>query len=165
MKRFIPLLLATTILTGCETTQPNNIQSSSDTGWYTTGSQWFFEDPTQNKEYKPKKVTRKDKTVSYQVFQVFHKGSLAFKCDGNKDYCRGTIVLIPSTVVKQSYDGLVITLKNPKVIDTYSYTTKEDKQKTVPIISGQYLKDKDTNKSERYKVFQKKISYLNMILK
>ena len=107
MKKFIPLLMTYALISGCSTTQLAEQQSSTN-------------------------VER------YKVFQVFDGGNLANACETKYSHesCYGLTVLIPSNVVKTTYDDMIITLKNPKVVETYTYSNMLGIEKTVPVLSG-----------------------------
>ena len=121
-KTIVPLLLVSSLLVGCETTQPSKVEAPTVPEFvYTTG---------------PQKEGKSD-IKHYEVFQVIDRGSLAFKCQRGPDFpCTGFVVLIPRSVVAKPWDGMVIALKNTKVIDTYTYETREKLTKTVPIVTG-----------------------------
>ena len=133
MKKIIPLLTIATLLSGCETTQPNYVPSASDPQWYAIGTEWFQE----SNQNTPNSQNPQNKETTYQILQVLRKGSLALKCEyGPNLPCNGLVVFIPKKMVKKPYDGLKVTILNPKVVDTYSYVSKSEDQKTVPVLSG-----------------------------
>lgn len=117
-------LLASGLLVGCESipllADPNPTEVPEFI--YTTG---------------PNKQAVVDESKSYEVFQVIERGALALKCNhGAMSSCTGPVVLIPKSVVAKPWDGMVIRLKDTKVIDTYSYETRNDMIKTVPVVVG-----------------------------
>ena len=88
-------------------------------------------------QYLEKPVSYENKKeTSFKVFQVLGNAALATEI-----YTEGLIPLfIGKTVVllgKDYYNNEVITVKNPQRIGTYSYTSKDDKQMTVPVIKGE----------------------------
>ena len=73
----------------------------------------------------------------FTVFQVLDDGGfLARRCTKmiGEDFCAGPVVYMPKGIDSMPYDEKVIHLKNPKVVDTYSYTNKNGDIKTVPVI-------------------------------
>lgn len=72
----------------------------------------------------------------FQVLQVLNDGSfLAFRCTKMiGDRCSGPIVKMPSGTDPMPYDEKVIHLNNPQMVDTYTYTTRNEVVKTVPVI-------------------------------
>ena len=134
MKKLISLFTLTALLSGCETTppQPNHAPSPSDSQWVTVGSMWFQESDLDNSN-----TQKHTNETTYEILQVLSKGSLALKCEfGPNLPCTGLVVFIPKKIVKKPYDGLKVTLHNLKVVDTYSYITKSENQKTVPVLNG-----------------------------
>lgn len=88
-------------------------------------------------QYLEKPVSYENKKeTSFKVFQVLGNAALATEIS-----TEGLIPLfIGKTVVllgKDYYNNEVITVKNPQRIGTYSYTSKDDKQMTVPVIQGE----------------------------
>ena len=88
-------------------------------------------------QYLEKPVSYENKKeTSFKVFQVLGNAALATEIS-----TEGLIPLfIGKTVVllgKDYYNNEVITVKNPQRIGTYSYTSKDDKQMTVPVIEGE----------------------------
>lgn len=88
-------------------------------------------------QYLEKPVSYENKKeTSFKVFQVLGNAALATEIS-----TEGLIPLfIGKTVVllgKDYYNNEVITVKNPQRIGTYSYTSKDDKQMTVPVIKGE----------------------------
>lgn len=75
--------------------------------------------------------------TSFKVFQVLGKTALAKeesdKIGDDKMYL-GNIVLI---IGDNFYTDQVVTIKNPKRIGTYSYTSKSDMPLTVPVLDGE----------------------------
>ena len=73
----------------------------------------------------------------FQIFQVLDSGGfLARRCtkstsDGR---CYGPVVYMPKSVDDMPYDEKVLHLGNPKIIDTYTYTTRKNELKTIPVI-------------------------------
>ena len=75
--------------------------------------------------------------TSFKVFQVLGKTALA-KEESDKigDHITylGNIVLI---IGDNFYTDQVVTIKNPKRVGTYSYTSKSDMPLTVPVLDGE----------------------------
>ena len=92
------------------------------------------EDPIRYFE-KPKSFENKKET-SFRVFQVLGDAALAReasdKYEGYVSYL-GTTVLI---LGEEFYSDKIVTVKNPLIIGTYSYTNKADMPITVPVIDG-----------------------------
>ena len=92
------------------------------------------EDPIQYFE-KPKSFENKKET-SFKVFQVLGNAALAREASAKyKSYesYMGTTVLI---LGGDFYSDKSVTVKNPLIIGTYSYTNKADMPITVPVIDG-----------------------------
>lgn len=88
-------------------------------------------------QYLEKPVSYENKKeTSFRVFQVLDNAALATEIS---DY--GAIRLFTGNTVvllgKDYYNNQVITVKNPQRIGTYSYTSKDDTQMTVPVIEGE----------------------------
>ena len=86
-------------------------------------------DPTihieKGKSYENKKET------SFKVFQVLSDAALMNEI-ADKDF--GKVVLIRG---KDFYNDQVVTVKNPRIVGTYRYTTVENFDMCVPIIEGE----------------------------
>lgn len=84
---------------------------------------------------KPKSFENKKET-SFRVFQVLGNAALARESSaqykGDESYM-GTTVLI---LGEEFYSDKIVTVKNPLIIGTYSYTNKADMPITVPVIDG-----------------------------
>lgn len=92
-------------------------------------------DPIQ---YLKKPVSYENKKeASFQVLQVLGNAALANEASeeiGDKIMYFGNTVLIPG---ENFYSHQVVTIKNPKRVGTYSYTTNAGMPMTVPVISGE----------------------------
>lgn len=84
---------------------------------------------------KPVSYENKEET-SFRVFQVLGNAALAteISADGVIQLFTGNTVVL---LGKDYYNNQVITVKNPQRIGTYSYTSKDDTQMTVPVIEGE----------------------------
>lgn len=87
-------------------------------------------------EYLDEPLSYENKTeTSFKVFQVLGAAALANEVSNKKyNWYNGNIVLI---LGENYYCDQVITVKNPKRVGTYSYTTKNDRPLTVPVIDGE----------------------------
>ena len=90
-------------------------------------------DPTihieKGKSYENKKET------SFKVFQVLSDGALMDEiADKEKELYFGKVVLIRG---KDFYNDQVVTVKNPRIVGIYRYTTVENFDMSVPIIEGE----------------------------
>lgn len=90
-------------------------------------------DPTihikKGKSYENKKET------SFKVFQVLSDAALMDEiADKEKELYFGKVVLIRG---KDFYNDQVVTVKNPRVVGIYRYTTVENFDMSVPIIEGE----------------------------
>ena len=81
----------------------------------------------------------------YRVLQVLENGdALVFKCKNSSekkcrdyfDFDSSEVGYIPRSMDPMMYDDKVVTLKNPKVINTFRYKTKRGYDKTVPVLNG-----------------------------
>ena len=75
--------------------------------------------------------------TSFKVFQVLGKTALAKEESdkiGDNIMYLGNIVLI---IGDDFYTDQVVTIKNPRRIGTYSYTSKSDMPLTVPVLDGE----------------------------
>ena len=121
----LSLLLTSSVLVGCESIPLINESPAPEVPEFihTTG---------------PEKNAVSDELKAYEVFQVIERGALALKCNhGAMSSCTGRVVLIPKSIVSRPWDGMIITLKNTKVIDTYRYETRNEFMKTVPVVIGE----------------------------
>lgn len=92
-------------------------------------------DPVQYLE-KPLSYENKKET-SFKVLQVLGNAALATEAsDKIDDYVMyyGNTVLI---LGENYYSDQIVTVKNPKRVGTYSYTTNGGMSKTVPVIDGE----------------------------
>lgn len=100
----------------------------------------FINDNSNNTKEAP--IHYYDKSVPYgikkrvilTVFQVLDGGALA--CEGIKPFAfltGNTILLLGNDF----YTDQTIQISNPMVIGTYSYTTKKNRDITVPVIEGE----------------------------
>lgn len=69
------------------------------------------------------------KTARFKVFQALNGYALARAKDGWESYY-GPIVVLVGTY----YDDLIVKIKNPMIVGRYTYTTKENRERTVPVI-------------------------------
>ena len=121
----LSLVLASGLLVGCESIPLINESPVPEVPEFihTTG---------------PEKNAVSEEHKAYEVFQVIDRGALALKCNhGAMSSCTGHVVLIPKSIVSRPWDGMIITLKNTKVIDTYRYETVNEFMKTVPVVIGE----------------------------
>lgn len=88
-------------------------------------------------QYLEKPVSYENKKeTSFRVFQVLGNAALATEISADgliRLFLGNTVVLLG----KDYYNNQVITVKNPRRIGTYSYTSKDDTQMTVPVIEGE----------------------------
>ena len=78
--------------------------------------------------YENKKIT------SFKVFQVLVDVALANEVsDMRYEFYHGNTVMI---LGDNLYSDQVVTIKNPKRVGTYSYTSRNDMPMTVPVIDG-----------------------------
>lgn len=90
-------------------------------------------DPTIHTE-KGKSYEHK-KEASFKVFQVLSDGALMDEiADKEKELYFGKVVLIRG---KDFYNDQVVTVKNPRIVGIYRYTTVENFDMSVPIIEGE----------------------------
>lgn len=83
--------------------------------------------------YLESPVSYENKTeADFQVFQVLAPdAALAREASDGGRLFLGNIVLLLGT---DFYSDQIVTVKNPQRVGTYSYTTKGDMPKTVPVI-------------------------------
>ena len=101
-------------------------------GWANSNS-----DASDEIQYLESPIAYENKQeTSFKVFQVLGKTALAKeesdKIGDDKMYL-GNIVLI---IGDNFYTDQVVTIKNPKRVGTYSYTSNSDMPLTVPVIDG-----------------------------
>ena len=73
--------------------------------------------------------------TSFKVFQVLSDGALMGEiADKEKELYFGKVVLIRG---KDFYNDQVVTVKNPRIVGIYRYTTVENFDMSVPIIEGE----------------------------
>lgn len=90
-------------------------------------------DPTIHTE-KGKSYEHK-KEASFKVFQVLSDGALMDEiADKEKELYFGKVVLIRG---KDFYNDQVVTVKSPRIVGIYRYTTVENFDMSVPIIEGE----------------------------
>lgn len=81
-----------------------------------------------------------DGSRHFQVLQVIDGGALALRCDElTGTTCTGMAVFIPDSVDPEMYDEKIVFMKTPTVVDRYSYTTVQERQKTVPVFIDQKI--------------------------
>ena len=90
-------------------------------------------DPIQYLE-KPVSYENKKET-SFKVFQVLGNAALASEISNKKYkwYNGNTVVLLGENF----YSDQVVTVKNPRIVGIYRYTTVENFDMSVPIIEGE----------------------------
>lgn len=74
------------------------------------------------------------KEVTFTVFQVLDGGALAYEEDCTFAILTGTKILL---LGDDFYNDQTIQISNPIMIGTYSYTTKNNRELTVPVIEGE----------------------------
>ena len=77
------------------------------------------------------------KETSFKVLQVFEDAALANEASdriGRDVMYLGNVVMI---LGEDFYSDQIVTVKNPRRLGTYSYTTKGGMPKTVPVIDGE----------------------------
>lgn len=75
------------------------------------------------------------KETSFKVFQVLSDAALMNEVSHKeKELYFGKVVLIRG---KDFYNDQVVTVKNPRIVGTYRYTTVENFDMSVPIIEGE----------------------------
>lgn len=88
-----------------------------------------------------------------RIFQVLDDTkSLGFVCDGSSDTCSGLTVVVPSLGEMHWDDKRVRAPKDQCIVirGTYKYTTKQDFEKTVPVIDFEYMyPPKDINEVQK----------------
>ena len=90
-------------------------------------------DPTIHIEKGKRK--KKKKETSFKVFQVLSDAALMDEiADKEKELYFGKVVLIRG---KDFYNDQVVTVKNPRIVGIYRYTTVENFDMSVPIIEGE----------------------------
>lgn len=82
----------------------------------------YFETP---KSYENKK------TAKFEVFQVFNDAALANESSEYNMYLGTTVLLLGN----EFYTNQVVEIKNPQIIGTYSYVTKNERPLKVPVIA------------------------------
>lgn len=101
-------------------------------GWANSNS-----DTSDEIQYLESPIAYENKQeTSFKVFQVLGKTALAKEESdkiGDDNMYLGNIVLI---IGDNFYTDQVVTIKNPKRVGTYSYTSKSDMPLTVPVIDG-----------------------------
>ena len=71
----------------------------------------------------------------FRIFQTLPDGALAFRCDEHiGERCSGLVVFLPNSVDPTMFDQKLLHLKDPKIIDRYTYTAKSGDIKVVPVI-------------------------------
>lgn len=108
--------------------------SNKATGNDPAGDEPAINDPI---EYLENPVNYEGKSeTSFKVFQVLGDAALAKeKEEGSyfSDPYTGKVVLI---LGEGFYSEQVITVRNPQRVGTYSYTTKDNRPLTVPVVDG-----------------------------
>ena len=72
----------------------------------------------------------------FRIIQVLDDGALAMRCDKliGDTGCVGMVVYLPNTTGELMYEEKILFLDSPQIIDTFTYTTVEERVKTVPVI-------------------------------
>lgn len=85
-----------------------------------------------------KPVSYENKTeATFRVFQVLDDAALATEKSGELlELYTGNTVLIKGN---DFYNDQVIKIKNPQRIGSFSYTTKDERPLTVPVIDGEFI--------------------------
>lgn len=85
---------------------------------------------------KPKSYENKKET-SFKVLQVFEDAALANEASdriGRDVMYLGNVVMI---LGEDYYSDQIVTVRNPVILGTYSYTANNGMPKTVPVIDGE----------------------------
>ena len=85
---------------------------------------------------KPKSYENKKET-SFKVLQVFEDAALANEASdriGRNVMYLGNVVMI---LGEDYYSDQIVTVRNPVILGTYSYTANNGMPKTVPVIDGE----------------------------
>ena len=85
---------------------------------------------------KPKSYENKKET-SFKVLQVFEDAALANEAS---DRIGGDVMYYGNTVLvlgENYYSDQIVTVRNPVILGTYSYTANNGMPKTVPVIDGE----------------------------
>lgn len=85
---------------------------------------------------KPKSYENKKET-SFKVLQVFEDAALANEAS---DKIGGDVMYYGNTVLvlgENYYSDQIVTVRNPVILGTYSYTANNGMPKTVPVIDGE----------------------------
>lgn len=92
-------------------------------------------EPESPIKYFEQPVSYEDKAeTSFKVTQVIGKAALAEeKSSDVYDLFLGNTVLI---LGENFYNGQIITMKEPQIIGTFSYTTKSDRSMTIPVLDA-----------------------------
>lgn len=92
-------------------------------------------DPVQ---YLDQPVSYENKTeTSFKVFQVLGNAALA---DEASDKVGENVLYYGNTVVilgENYYNDQIVTVKNPQRVGTYSYTARDGRPMTVPVVDGE----------------------------
>lgn len=71
----------------------------------------------------------------FKVFQTLEEGALANRCESAVgERCFGIVVFLPNDVDPVMYDGKILRIEKPEIVDRYVYTTVQGVTKTVPVI-------------------------------
>lgn len=97
-------------------------------------SQASDEDPI---EYLEKPISYENKSeASFKVIQVLGNAALASEASeeigGDIMYYGNTVMILGDNY----YTDQIVKVKNPQRVGTYSYTSKNDRPMTVPVING-----------------------------
>lgn len=89
-------------------------------------------------KYLEKPVSYENKKeTSFKVLQVLGNAALATEAS---DKIGGDVMYYGNTVLvlgENYYSDQIVTVRNPVILGTYSYTTKGGMPKTVPVIDGE----------------------------
>lgn len=105
--------------------------------------------------YKPTYNEDCEDVKAVKVFQTLNDGALASVCDSSySDICMGATVFVPKLLDKTMWDDKKITPPKGKCFvfnDVYKYTSKDERNRTVPIadFAYQYSPKSDEELAER----------------
>lgn len=90
-------------------------------------------DDSLNIQYLEHPVSYEDKSeTSFQIFQVLDNAALANESSEYGHYLGNTVMLLG----QDFYSDQVVTIKHPKRVGSYSYTSRRGMPMTVPVIEG-----------------------------
>lgn len=116
-------------------------------------------------EYKPVYNEDCEDIKAIKVFQTLNDGALASVCDSSySDICMGATVFVPKSLDKTMWDDKKITPPKGKCFvfnEVYKYTSKDDRNRTVPIadFAYQYSPKSEEEAVERLKELRQELYY------